>query len=775
MANQLFSEARDYLAFRLKPFQIQLSERQREAVRSYLIGKIPAQVLNPFARMDADERQRLIHKALEDCVRAETLLHADFTGDSHREVYASPTKDLIESMYAQVVGLDVLEPLLHDEDVSSITVINEGCVLYEKAGQTYQSPYGFESRSRMMEVIKNLAIRGGQQLTPAKPTADLAFPPPQVVRIHLTIAPVTPRFGGFCALRRGREKAWTLETLIGKGVMDEDVAEFLRALMRIPASLIIGGEPSSGKTTVLEVLLAMMEGQHISLLEQAAELNPRNSLISFFEVPPGSDTVSLATLTIDSLRKNVQVVVIGETRGSEAGWLLFIAGAMKAILTTLHGRNSRQVVERLAANAQIQGDPPVSPFVGNKALAYQAIANAFDFVVHCTQLPDGRRIINQVEHIAGNTDDGGVRLDMVVKANVAVIEAEGRKKIEVTWEWSREWQSDGLDGRRWKLPDELAFALQMAEVRAEVGKEEVGTVSAKQHEQYQRACLSFDQGDHTLAVRLFAEVLRAAPAGYLDAETKLRRALQAAGQWDDLLRWADQFLGRVKSLARDREWRQLDAAIKDLDGKVELRVAVNARQDLKELREQLQKGLTLEQKWAEGRRKAVMLTTQGKAHLVAASLRQFPVTGLNDELRNEVRRLRLETLAGWLKSAGVSEDTSLRIYHEMFALVDEELEPELMTDILMNIGRLEQDIGQIDVNPESLNVAAFTQKPGRQVKAEASPGNDQGHHLYLRGVMAMNDSRWAEALDCFRQIPGYRRASTFIKSLESLQSGRAAN
>lgn len=764
--------SRDYLALRLKPSQIQLTDRQREAVRTFLINKIPPQVLNPFVRMDAQERQNTIRIAMEECVRAGTLVQADYTGETHREKFSSPTESLLSSMYAQTVGLDVLEPLLNDEDVTSITVINEGTILYEKNGQVFQSPFGFENRERMVEVIKNLAIRGGQQLTPSKPTADLAFPPPQVVRIHLTIDPVTPRFGSFCALRRGREKPWTLDTLIAKGMMDDEVADFLRALMKIPASIIVGGEPASGKTTLLEVLLALLEGQHISLLEQAAELNPRNPLISYFEVPPNSDTVSLATLTIDSLRKNVQVVVIGETRGSEAGWLLFIAGAMKAILTTLHGRNSRQVVERLAANAQIQGDPPLSPFIGNRLLARESVANAFDFVVHCTQLPDGRRIITSIEYITGIIGEE-IQLEIVVSADVRVIEDTGRRKIDVSWKWSDRWLSDGRDGHKWQLPAELAFALQMAEVRSDVSKEEPGMLDTRRHEQYQRACLALDQQSYPMAVRLLSEVLQPMPAGYLDAESKLRKALQNLGQWDDLLQMADNYINAVKMLIRDREWRLLQSKLNELDDKVELRVAVNSRHDLKDLREQISKGLVLEQEWIEARRRVKTMVGQGKAHVAAASLRRVPIGSLNREIQDEVRRVRLETLGAWVGLPTTSSDHALRIYHEMFALTDEELEPERLNFIVSKIHELEQAIGHVDIKVEDMQVASYYQAQdikGQGSKTEQPDKPDsERHHLYLQGVMAMNESRWSDALQVFKQIPGYRRTNMFTKSLEALQ------
>lgn len=186
------TESRDYLAYQIKANQIPLSGRQKEEVRLYLTrNPSVAPVLNPFTRVSPEERKRVIRKALRQCVSDGVVAQAADPGEQHN--YRNyDDEQLLNTLYAQVVGLDVLETLLQDEDVSSITVINESTILYEKNGQTYIHPSGFENRARMIEVIKNLAIRGGQQLTPAAPTADLAFPPPQVVRIHETL-PWKPR------------------------------------------------------------------------------------------------------------------------------------------------------------------------------------------------------------------------------------------------------------------------------------------------------------------------------------------------------------------------------------------------------------------------------------------------------------------------------------------------------------------------------------------------------------------------------------------------------
>ncbi len=766
---QAMTEGRDYLAYQIKVAHIPLSDRQKEAVRLYLTRNPEVSpVLNPFTRVLPEERERILRRSLRKCVSDGVVAQAANPADQH--LYQNYDDDrLINTLYAQVVGLDVLETLLGDDDVSSITVINQNTILYEKHGQTYIHPSGFESQERMIEVIKNLAIRGGQQLTPASPTADLAFPPPHVVRIHLSIDPVTPRFGGFMALRRGRAVAWTLEKLTALGVMDDMVADFMRALMKIPASIIVGGEPASGKTTLLEVMISLLDGQHICVLEQAAELNPTNRLLSFFEVPPTSETISLATLTIDSLRKNAQVVIIGETRGAETGWLLFIAGAMKAIMTTLHGRNSRQVVDRLATNAQIQGDPP-SPFIGNKELAKQAVANAFDFVVHCTQLPNGRRVISGIDHISG-VEGETIQMENVVKAVVDVDPGHGGgKKLRVHWEWNPDWQSDD-DRRGWKLPDDMDFHLRMAEVRAEVVNEESGA-STRLHQKYQRACLALDQGQFNLSTRLFAELLQNAPSGFQDAEVRLRRSLQGQGNWEQLLKKARAYEQGMNRLVRRRQWTELATALRNLDVNVELRTALSSPgvTELKKYEQVLAQGQGWEQDWNVSRRRAAIFVQRGQPDKAATLLRKINLGGLNDDLRHEVRRLRLESLQSWREQAGISADQSLQINHEMFALADDTIEPGMLADLAKTIRELEEKMGRrAAINIDQMNVSAFTHI-NSEPKNEAGVEQQQ-HILYLSGVLAMQENMWDEALVCFRDIAGYRQADVFIKSLEALKKG----
>ena len=138
---------RDYLALRLKSSRIKLTQIQRDEVRAWLVRALPAQVLSPFARIEG--RQAQIREAISQCIAAGVLVRGAEVGSRH--TFGTPTDELVEAVFSQTAGLDVLEGLLADPEVTSITVISESNILYEKGGKTHQSPFGFESRDRMIE------------------------------------------------------------------------------------------------------------------------------------------------------------------------------------------------------------------------------------------------------------------------------------------------------------------------------------------------------------------------------------------------------------------------------------------------------------------------------------------------------------------------------------------------------------------------------------------------------------------------------------------------
>jgi hypothetical protein len=132
----------------------------------------------------------------------------------------------------------------------------------------------------------------------------------------------------------------------------------------------------------------------------------------------------------------------------------------------------------------------------------------------------------------------------------------------------------------------------------------------------------------------------------------------------------------------------------------------------------------------------------------------------------------------------MTPEQTLRIYHEMFALVDEETEPERMAEIVAKIRTLEKQMGNLNVDLGRLNTAVFrragqttilksSEDPPPQT-TEVEPAEvGKAHRIYLQGVTAMNEGRWTEARTCLNQVKGYRRADTFLLTLDGLDEEKA--
>ena len=72
-------------------------------------------------------------------------------------------------------------------------------------------------------------------------------------RVNIVLAPVSLD-GSTITIRKFPEKPLDMQTLIQKGALPEDAAEFLKLLVRAKYNLLISGGTSSGKTTFLNAL-----------------------------------------------------------------------------------------------------------------------------------------------------------------------------------------------------------------------------------------------------------------------------------------------------------------------------------------------------------------------------------------------------------------------------------------------------------------------------------------------------------------------------------------
>jgi len=231
--------------------------------------------------------------------------------------------------------------------------------------------------------------------------------------------------GPVISIRKFLRDKLTMKQIVALGTLTEPMAAFLAACVGSRLNIIISGNTSSGKTTLLNILAHhIAENERIITIEDVAELNlPQKHVISLETKPPdmhGDNEVTIRDLVKNSLRMRPDRIIVGECRGSEA---LDMLQAMNTghvgSLTTVHANSPRDTISRIETMALMSGmELPL------RALRRQ-IASAVHLIIHTNRLPDGSRKITSVCEVASMEGDT-ITLTDLFRFNQTGVAADGR-------------------------------------------------------------------------------------------------------------------------------------------------------------------------------------------------------------------------------------------------------------------------------------------------------------------------------------------------------------
>ena len=178
----------------------------------------------------------------------------------------------------------------------------------------------------------------------------------------------------------------------------------LERYIRLGLSALVSGGTSTGKTTVLNALTGMFPNEkRILTIEDTLELNvnPNKLLAAPLEARQagltGEGEISIRKLVKTALRLSPQIIIIGETRGSEAYDLCDAANTGHQVFSTIHANNASHAISRVEMAISQGGE-----LVGTETLG--AIQSAFAIIIEIKKfLAIGgktRRIITGIHEVA---------------------------------------------------------------------------------------------------------------------------------------------------------------------------------------------------------------------------------------------------------------------------------------------------------------------------------------------------------------------------------------
>jgi len=372
----------------------------REAVRSRLSWD---------SSLSDDELRQLIENEL-------------FRRERTRWMTAGERKAAVTRLFHSFRGLDALQPLLEDSEITEIMINSYNEIYIERRGELKLVDLGFESPERLEDLIQSMVGRVNRIVNEASPIVDARLPDGS--RVHVVLPPIALK-GPTVTIRRFPRNPLSMEDLIEREALSQEVADFLRQMVNAKYNLFISGGTGSGKTTFLNALSQWIAAdERVITIEDAAELQLRGvtnlvSLETRNANSEGKGQIGIRELIRASLRMRPNRIIVGEVRGAEAlDMLQAMNTGHEGSLSTGHSNGTKDMISRLETMVLSGADLPVE-------VVRKQIASALDIIIHLSRFRDSSRRVTEICEVTG------IREGEVELSTLSVLKRRANTKSEL--------------------------------------------------------------------------------------------------------------------------------------------------------------------------------------------------------------------------------------------------------------------------------------------------------------------------------------------------------
>lgn len=250
--------------------------------------------------------------------------------DTGYTVEGMNARELIDRLYSEMAEYSILTPYIGAPDLEEIDVNSwNDIALITRNGRTVKLKEHFHSPQHAVDIVKRLLHHSGMIIDNATPVAQGHLP--GSTRVTALKEPVVDKeIGISCSIRLLRPNTIDRNKLLATEFATLEMLSFLEMCVRYGVSVVIAGATSSGKTTLLNVLLqSVPDHKRIFTIESGSrelssvkQENDRilNNVVHTLSRPSDNSAfdISQEDLVVLSLRFNPDVVAVGEMRDTEA-------------------------------------------------------------------------------------------------------------------------------------------------------------------------------------------------------------------------------------------------------------------------------------------------------------------------------------------------------------------------------------------------------------------------------------------------------------------------
>ena len=312
------------------------------------------------------------------------------------ELFSRVTGDRRRAMLRTAMGVTI-QQALSDPAVIEVMVNPDGKLWVDRHGEGRLDSGHRLTAAEAERIIRLVASHVHQECHAANPVISAELPETGE-RFEGLLPPVSP--APCFAIRKPARVLYRLNDYVDARIMGPLQAKALAAAVAGRKNLVVVGGTSSGKTTLVNALLAEVAdgGDRVILIEDTRELHCAAEDCVSLRTKPG--VASLAELVRSTLRLRPDRIIVGEVRGAEAldmlkAWNTGHPGG----ITTLHANSAHAGLCRLE---QLIQETVVT-------VPRRLIAEAIDIVVFLRGRGNGRRV-ETIAEVVGLDANGDYRL-----------------------------------------------------------------------------------------------------------------------------------------------------------------------------------------------------------------------------------------------------------------------------------------------------------------------------------------------------------------------------
>lgn len=363
-----------------------ISDKDKLKIKGALIDLINRE-LDKKSPDSSAEYQALVRKLITS---AYSKIADDFPLTKYEQT------QILTEIENEIIGFGPIQPLLDDPDISEIMIYGPEQVYIERNGKLEDTSVKFSDNDHLMSIVNRILSPLGRRVDQENMMVDARLPDGS--RVNIAIPPVSVD-GASITIRKFLESKLTMGQIVKLDTLTNHMAEFLQACIAARLNILISGNTSSGKTTLLNILAGSIpDEERIITIEDAAELKLNQKYVVRMETRmpniDGRGAVTTRDLVRNALRMRPDRIIVGEVRTGEAlDMLQAMNTGHDGSITTLHANSPRDAISRLETMAMMAGlEIPML------ALRTQ-IAAAIDLIIHMERLSDGTRKVTKITEV----------------------------------------------------------------------------------------------------------------------------------------------------------------------------------------------------------------------------------------------------------------------------------------------------------------------------------------------------------------------------------------